>query len=170
MYSYLIESSPTRCPRVDGLENELPVFQRFDRYPTELGSDWEKGRESSNDSVARGDGSLDWVGELPGTVGRAAAAAFPSASSDELGRPVSDPTGDVDSGSEKDRTWNGEVLELPRIPDEVYGRGSEDRICMPPYLRAAISCGERGRDFLRSFWRRFWNHIWQSASVLVEDI
>lgn len=30
---------------------------------------------------------------------------------------------------------------------------------MPPYLRAAISCGDRGRDLRRSFCRRFWNHI-----------
>lgn len=31
---------------------------------------------------------------------------------------------------------------------------------MPPYCRAAISCGDRGRDLRLSFCRRFWNHIW----------
>lgn len=32
--------------------------------------------------------------------------------------------------------------------------------CIDPYCRAAISCGERGRDLRLSFWRRFWNHIY----------
>lgn len=30
---------------------------------------------------------------------------------------------------------------------------------MPPYLSAAISCGDRGRDLRLSFCRRFWNQI-----------
>lgn len=33
---------------------------------------------------------------------------------------------------------------------------------MEPYCRAAISCGERGRDLRLSFWRRFWNHIYKA--------
>lgn len=36
---------------------------------------------------------------------------------------------------------------------------------MPPYLRAAISCGDSGRDFLRSFCRRFWNHICRALAM-----
>lgn len=37
--------------------------------------------------------------------------------------------------------------------------GSEGMPCIPPYLKAASSCGESGRDFRRSFCRRFWNQI-----------
>jgi hypothetical protein len=48
--------------------------------------------------------------------------------------------------------------------------GSEDMPGPPPYLRAAISCGESGRDFLRSFCRRFWNQIYSSATRPIEGI
>lgn len=43
--------------------------------------------------------------------------------------------------------------------------GSDEMTCMPPYLRAAISCADRGRDFRRSFCRRFWNQIWNNVLV-----
>lgn len=36
---------------------------------------------------------------------------------------------------------------------------------MPPYRRAAISCGDRGRDLRRSFCLRFWNQIYSNVSV-----
>jgi len=137
------------------VENELPRFQRFDRYPTELGKDRDRCKESSLDSTSRGDGSFACTGELPGAAA-STAPAFLSTSSEELPGLGSDAAGDVGFGFGNDTIRNGEGWNTP---DELYGIGSEDRNCMPPYLRAAISCGESGRDFLRSFCRRFWNHI-----------
>ena len=58
-----------------------------------------------------------------------------------------------------DMLWIGEVWALSELKDELKDRGSDDRICMPPYRRAAISCGDNGRDFLLSFCLRFWNQI-----------
>lgn len=58
MDSYLTEPSPARCPSVDGVENELPGFQRLDKYPTELAKDRDRCKESSLDSTPRGDGSF----------------------------------------------------------------------------------------------------------------
>lgn len=49
----------------------------------------------------------------------------------------------------------------------LYGAGSDESTCIPPYCRAAISCGDRGRDLRLSFCRRFWNHIW--GTDLVSD-
>lgn len=47
----------------------------------------------------------------------------------------------------------------------LYGAGSDESTCIPPYCRAAISCGDRGRDLRLSFCRRFWNHIWGAIPV-----
>lgn len=47
----------------------------------------------------------------------------------------------------------------------LYGAGSDESTCIPPYCRAAISCGDRGRDLRLSFCRRFWNHIWGASPV-----
>lgn len=37
--------------------------------------------------------------------------------------------------------------------------GSEDRAAKPPMPNAAISCGNKGRDFRLCICLRFWNHI-----------
>ncbi len=50
----LNESSP-RSPIVDGVEKELPGFQRFDRYPTALEKDCESCRDASGEGSCRGD-------------------------------------------------------------------------------------------------------------------
>lgn len=51
------------------------------------------------------------------------------------------------------------ILELIDWEEAVPMLAYSGSTCMEPYCRAAISCGERGRDLRRSFWRRFWNHI-----------
>lgn len=48
---------------------------------------------------------------------------------------------------------------------ELDVMGSDERSGKPLVLKAAISCGDRGRDLRLSFCRRFWNHICTSFSL-----
>lgn len=61
------------------------------------------------------------------------------------------------AGSDAGKVFSG-------LQGVMFVIGSDEMTCMPPYLRAAISCADRGRDFRRSFCRRFWNQIWTSFS------
>lgn len=77
--------------------------------------------------------------------------------------------GDAFGPSWSEGCWKGDVLGLAR-PEIwgwllLYGAGSDESTCIPPYCRAAISCGDRGRDLRLSFCRRFWNHIWGASPV-----
>lgn len=47
MVSYLVKSSPVRCPSVEGVVKELPVFHRLERYPTAPGNDRDSWKPSS---------------------------------------------------------------------------------------------------------------------------
>jgi hypothetical protein len=81
------------------------------------------------------------------------------ASSQKLGLAESTGRGDASARSILGMFWRGEVCMTSELKDVWKDTGSDERICMPPHLRAASSCGDSGRAFLLSFWRRFWNQI-----------
>ena len=68
---------------------------------------------------------------------------------------------------------DGSVAWWKLGPTENDARESEVGVdCKPLNLKAASSCGDSGRDFLRSFWRRFWNQIYilrVSAELVTVD-
>lgn len=91
-----------------------------------------------------------------GSVGDSVMLLAPSR---KLGLAESTGGGDASARSIRGIFWRGEVWVTSEWNDVCKDTGSDERICMPPYLRAASSCGESGRAFLLSFWRRFWNQI-----------
>ena len=67
----------------------------------------------------------------------------------ELAGPVG--RGDASARSIRGILWRGDVCVTSELKEELKDTGSDERICMLPYLRAASSCDDRGRDFLLSF-------------------
>lgn len=73
-------------------------------------------------------------------------------------------TGDVvslsgaEEGGAGEASWAVGRLELGGgglVVYEALAASDAGITCIPPYCKAAISCGERGRDLRLSFWRRF---------------
>lgn len=152
MFTYLSGSSPGRS-RPGGVEKEGPGFQRLDRYPMGPLKDCCDIRGSLATSPCIGGGADGGVFDIECLLSRASSGTFASLPAKPPGGSCG--VGDRLSGPPR-RVWS----TAPDPVDALKDGGSEPMMCMlPPYLRAAISCGDSGRDFRRSFCRRFWNQI-----------
>ena len=100
---------------MDGVENEPPRFQRFDKYPTELEKERERCTESSPGPSSRADDSFkEEAGDSTGIVCVPLSRIDPallSTPSEETVGPGSEAAGETNLASVRGDGWAGDVSE-----------------------------------------------------------